>query len=197
MLQQTRRIVFVGVSDSVRRAAEPDRSGLIAMRERYIDLLKRLGERASGAFPRATAEMLAAAEQELGFRLPRLLRAVYRFVGNGGFGPGCGLVGVGGTEPYTSTQESVVDLYDREVRDSWAVERRGDRWPEKVLPFCDYGCGSFACVDCSRRSARVLRFDCDAYLRMAEPCRRKALRLEGRSLAEWFEEWLAKEWAEP
>lgn len=159
------------------------------MRERYLDLLKRLRKRASGAFPRATAEMLAAAEEELGFRLPGLLRAVYRHVSNGGFGPGCGLVGVGGAEPYTSTHESVVDLYDREIRDV-REGGRGDRWPEKLLPFCDHGCGSFSCVDCSRPLARVVRFDCDLYLSMREPRRGKALRVESRSLAEWFEEWL-------
>jgi hypothetical protein len=161
------------------------------MRMSHADLLKRLRERAAGAHPPATAEAVASAEGELGFRLPRLLRAVYRLVGNGGFGPGCGLIGVPGTEPYSSGAESVVDLYDREVHDSRGAERR-DRWPERVLPFCDYGCGSFACVACSRPAARVLRFDCDAYLRMAEPRRRKALRPESRSLAEWFEAWLAE-----
>ncbi len=158
----------------------------------YADLLKRLRQRAATAFPRATVAMITVAEEELGFRLPRLLRAVYLHVGNGGFGPGHGLIGVGGAEPYISTHESVLDLYDREIRGNRSVESRGDLWPEELLPICDYGCASFACVDCSRRSARVLRFDTDAYLGAEEPCRRKSLRVESPSLREWFEEWLRR-----
>jgi hypothetical protein len=96
-------------------------------------------QHANGTHPHATAAMIAAAEEELGFRLPRLLRALYRFVGNGGFGPGYGLIGVPGTEPYDSGEESVVDLYDRETRVNRDAARRADRWPKKLLPICDYG----------------------------------------------------------
>jgi hypothetical protein len=156
------------------------------MPQPYADILKRLRLAAVDAFPCATAEMISAAQEELGFRLPALLRAVYLRVGNGGFGPGYGLIGVGGAEPYTSTHQSVQDLYDREVHNSSS----GDTWPEGLLPICDYGCANFACVDCSRKSARVLRVDADAYLRADVPSRRKSLRLERESLEEWFEDWL-------
>jgi hypothetical protein len=139
--------------------------------------------------------MIAEAEEELGFRLPRLLRAVYRHVGNGGFGPGSGIIGVPGAEPYASTAESVVDLYERQVRDNRDEPADGDWWPEGMLPICDYGCGSFACVDCTRASARVLRFNADRCCLANGPPRRKCLELESRSLAEWFEEWLA--WRPP
>jgi hypothetical protein len=154
----------------------------------FADLLERLRGRADGAHPRATAQMIADAELELGFRLPRLLRAVYRFVGNGGFGPGVGhgLIGLPGTEPYLTTGEHVVDLYEREVRS--ATDEDG--WPEKLLPISDYGCASYACVDCSRRSARVMLFDADVYLLMEEPNSRKSFRLLSPTLEEWFEEWL-------
>ena len=161
------------------------------MQPRDVDLLKRLRERASGAFPRATADSIAEAEEDLGFRLPRLLRAVYRLVGNGGFGPGHGLIGVGGTEPYTSGHESVVDLYEIRVHANRSVGSQSDSWPEKLLPICDYGCASFAFADCSRRSARVLLFDADVYPLPGEPFQ-KRLRVESGSLAEWFEEWLSK-----
>ncbi len=163
----------------------------MAIRKIHADLLKRLRESVAKAHPRATAELIAAAEDELGFHLPALLRAVYRFVGNGGFGPGHGLVGVPGTEPYLSTEDSIVDLYEREMCGNRDGEP-ADRWPAKLVPICDYGCGSCACVDCSRPAGRVLRFDCDAYLIMARPRRREALRRESGSLAGWFEDWL--EW---
>ena len=83
---------------------------VIVMPQIHADLLKRLRHAASQAFPCATVEMITAAEEELGFRLPAFLRAVYLHVGNDGFGPGHGLIGVGGAKPYTSTDESVVDL---------------------------------------------------------------------------------------
>ncbi len=161
------------------------------MREKDRDLLKRLRRHAEGAFPCATPEMIAGAEAELGFPLPRLLRLVYRFVGNGGFGPGHGLVGVGGAEPHTSTHDSVVDLYEREVGADPDDRGSRDRWPKRMPPVSDYGCGSLACVDCARPAAPVYAFGCDRYLLMEEPRRAKALRLVSRSLAAWFEDWLA------
>jgi hypothetical protein len=163
----------------------------MALRKRHADLVKRLRERAAKAHPRATAAMIAAAEEEFGFRLPPLLRAVYRLVGNGGFGPGGGLVGVPGTEPYLSTADSIMELYEREMRGNHDGDP-ADRWPAKLVPICDYGCGNFACVDCSRPAGRVLRFDCDAYLMMARPRRGKALRPGSESLAGWFEDWFER-----
>jgi hypothetical protein len=156
------------------------------MAQRYTELLRRLRERAPRALPRATAQMIDEAEAELGFPLPRLLRAVYRSVGNGGFGPSKGLIGVPGTEPYLSGAESVVELYDIRIHCVRGDETREERWPELILPFCDYGCASFACVDCSRSRARVLLFDAD---RWGVPLRKCLLPLS-RSLEEWFEEWL-------
>ncbi len=46
--------------------------------------------------PPATAKELHAAERAIGFELPELLRAIYLKVGNGGFGPEYGLVGITG-----------------------------------------------------------------------------------------------------
>jgi hypothetical protein len=153
------------------------------MAQRYTELLKRLRERAPRALPRATAQMIDEAEVELGFPLPRLLRAVYRSVGNGGFGPSKGLIGVPGTEPYLSGAKSVVELYDIRIHSSRDLARE-ERWPEMLLPFCDYSCGSFACVDCSRQRGRVLGFAAGV-----EPLR-TCLLPESRSSEEWFEEWL-------
>ena len=49
--------------------------------------------------PPASAGELAAAEAALGFCLPALLQAVYSQVGNGGFGPGRGLLPIHGAGP--------------------------------------------------------------------------------------------------
>lgn len=45
-------------------------------------------------YPLATAAEIAQAEAVLGFPLPPLIRAIWRQIGNGGFGPGYGITGV-------------------------------------------------------------------------------------------------------
>src|SRR5512134_2461662 len=47
-------------------------------------------------YPPATLAPIEAAETAIGFRMPDLLRRLYLEIGNGGFGPGYGLVGVEG-----------------------------------------------------------------------------------------------------
>ena len=60
-------------------------------------------------YPPATEEQLYATEEALGFTLPPLLRACYLQVGNGGFGPGQGVIGVlGGLEDNTG---NIVDAF--------------------------------------------------------------------------------------
>ena len=50
-------------------------------------------------YPPATQEQLQATEARLGLSLPGVLRALYASVGNGGFGPAYGVVGVTGGAP--------------------------------------------------------------------------------------------------
>jgi len=79
------------------------------MRAIEQDLIQRLGERNAdrkratdrGIHPRkpvpeVAIKELKAAEREIGFRLPELVRAKYLGVGNGGFGPEFGMVGING-----------------------------------------------------------------------------------------------------
>jgi len=140
-------------------------------------------------YPCASEAVIADAEAELGFRLPQFLRTVYRVVGNGGFGPGSGLIGLKGGATHEDGQ-NLVQLYQQ--WESTAFDRRDDRdlWPERLLPICSYGCASYSCLDCSRRSGEVLYFDNDAYVTAEEPCLEDALLLESPSLALWFEWWL-------
>ena len=46
--------------------------------------------------PLAREDALASDERRLGFRLPLLMKRLYREIGNGGFGPGYGLIGLSG-----------------------------------------------------------------------------------------------------
>lgn len=107
------------------------------------------------ARPPATAQQLAATEMELGFILPATLRTLYAELGNGGFGPGYGLRGVVGGLP---VQGTITDMYpfsgnalfpfSNTVWERWeqnphhVLEFSANRWPEKLLPICKWGCGS-------------------------------------------------------
>ena len=99
---------------------------------------------------------IAEAERRLGFPLPELLRELYTSVGDGGFGPGYGFLGLIKPVPIGDFEgESVVQLYE--------LFRGGDpedptrTWPERVLPVLDWGCAIRSCADCSTSSLQVLR----------------------------------------
>ena len=79
--------------------------------------------------PAATPEQITATEVAVGFALPQLLKEILMSIGNGGFGPGYGLIGVHGG--YADFQgEHLADL----ARELGALDR-------KILPICNWGCG--------------------------------------------------------
>lgn len=86
--------------------------------------------------PVPSANMLAA-EDFLGFELPRLLKSLYQEIGNGGFGPGP-LIGLPG-----GYESSWGDLLQ-----TWFVMQEHDDHEESWLPIIDWGCSQFLLVDC-------------------------------------------------
>jgi hypothetical protein len=103
-------------------------------------------------YPPATAALVDAAEETLGFALPPLLRRIYLEVGNGGFGPGYGLLGVLGGA-VDDTGRNIIDLY-RMFREP----ERDDpmwQWPAQLLPICHLGCAMYGCVDCTDPNGAV------------------------------------------
>lgn len=105
-------------------------------------------------FGPASNDAIELTERELGFPLPPVLRACYLELGNGGFGPGYGIIGT--REGYPSSHGTLVELY-RVFQEGEALE--GKTWPEGLLPFCEWGCNIFTCVDCEDRPHFV--FHCD------------------------------------
>src|SRR3712207_2542113 len=79
----------------------------------------------------ATLEEIEAAEQKLGFKLPELLRELYLEVGNGGFGPSYGLLGVG-SSGWTDDQGDTVETLSLGVEDPHDPDEY--TWPDKLLP---------------------------------------------------------------
>ncbi len=101
-----------------------------------------------------TETTIAETEARLGFALPWLLRELYRHVGNGRFGPGHGLLSL---NDVGDGELSLVNLYFRMQQDdpndpSW-------KWPAGLLPFCDWGCNIYSCLDCVRLGNPVLTYE--------------------------------------
>ena len=108
----------------------------------------------SSDVPPSSVSAVEKGEATLGFRLPTLLRSCYLEVGNGGFGPGYGLIGFDGGAQ--SDYGSIAETYWQLRTDQEAL---GKQWPGELLPFCDWGCNIFSCVDCSSTDAHIHTFD--------------------------------------
>jgi hypothetical protein len=88
--------------------------------------------------PPAPPAAVAQAEALAGRPLPRLLARLYTQVGNGGFGPGYGLLGLRGG--HTSGTTSATTYLER-------GGRRSGGGPAIPLLLCDWGCGITSEID--------------------------------------------------
>jgi hypothetical protein len=133
---------------------------LVRIRERALSSRAAPGVPESIAFEPASAELIEEAEKSLNFALPPLLKRMLLEIGNGGFGPGRGILGVrgGATDEHGS---SLVDLYDG--LSATNPEEPGWRWPEQLVPICTWGDATYSCVDCSRPGGHVVIYDANGY----------------------------------
>jgi len=146
------------------------------------------------AFPPVTPKALQRAERALGFELPELLREVYLKVANGGFGPSYGLVGMeGGCQLDKCTLETCyLDMF------KLTRENPAWKWPERLLPIANYGCGMWSCVDCTYKRLPMLLWDpnnleSDIKGTDAEFNWRFSFWDESHTLKSWFNGWLTLE----
>jgi hypothetical protein len=106
--------------------------------------------------PPVSAESVAKAEVAIGHKLPPLLARLYAEVGNGGFGPDYGLLGIdGGAGNERGHDALALYLAFREPDKSdphW-------RWPANLLPLAHCGCAMFLCVDCSSPEGGIVWFE--------------------------------------
>lgn len=131
----------------------------------------------SVAAPPATEEQFAAAEKQSGFPLPEKLRQMYRQIGNGGWGPGAGFLGL--PAPEAGTLKSTAGL----------------------LPLVDWGGGITSDADCTRPEVPIIRRDpnmpkADVGERVPSAMHfdraaqvKEACWVECPSLDEWLEAW--------
>jgi hypothetical protein len=94
-------------------------------------------------FPPATEDSVKKTEQEIGFSLPPLLRTIYLQIGNGGFGPSNGIIGVEGG--YSSDLGDLASTYFQLGN---GQAQLGNAWDERMLLFCSWGCNIYTCVKC-------------------------------------------------
>ena len=106
--------------------------------------------------------------------VPALLRQCYLLIGNGGFGPGYGVIGAEGG--HASDYGTLAEIYAELNHERDSVRRT---WKRSLLPFCEWGCNMFSCVDCSDADSRI-------YL-----CDELEVSPERYTLAEFFEMWIA------
>jgi hypothetical protein len=134
-------------------------------------------------FPPVSGTELARSERRLGFRLPSFLAAVYQQVGNGGFGPGYGLIGLPSGFAHDDGK-SIVELYE-----SYHITSPEDptwQWPDGLVPLCDWGCAIFSCVNCQAGS--VITFDPGEQPEGAPMT--LAFAQSHATIADWFEDWV-------
>jgi len=107
-------------------------------------------------WPVARAGELAWDEETLGLSLPPMLKRLYLDIGNGGFGPGYGLIGMTGGAP-DDTGKTAPEIY-LQLREGDPEEPEW-KWPEGLLPICHWGCAICSCVDCATPGFPMRIFD--------------------------------------
>jgi hypothetical protein len=83
--------------------------------------------------PEDADHTLDAVEAKLGFQLPRMVRFVFKHIG----------------EDFINPEWSA---------DEYAKLRDDGEWPERMLPLTEEGCGIWLCLDCSHTVAPVIRW---------------------------------------
>jgi hypothetical protein len=137
-----------------------DRISNPATRTTYSD---RRGWPVSSVGLPATSAVIEAGERAIGCALHPLHRRLLQEVGNGGFGPGDGLIGLpGGT--LDGQGRSIIEL-----RDLLSL-------PLPVVPLCDWGCAILSCIDCE--TGAVLTSEQD-------------LKDTGQEFHAWLEDWVS------
>ena len=115
----------------------------------------------------ATPEQVLHAERRMKLELPVLLKRTYTEVGNGGFGPGSGLLGL--DSGYMNSEgQCLPERYERLLDEGW---------PAGLLPLWDWGDAGWSCVNIHTPAATIVTMD-----ELGQTTTRF-------SLASWLETW--------
>ena len=135
--------------------------------------------------PTLSARDLATTVERLHFRPPGLFLDLMQQIGNGGFGPGYGFIGLEGGE-VNEQEQTAVDFY------CWSCAPNPDdpvwHWPEFLLPFCSWGCAIYTCLDCSDQEMRLHHWDPNVWEPGVDP--KVGLADMGDTLPGWLQAWV-------
>jgi hypothetical protein len=112
----------------------------------------------------ASLEIIEAAERVLGFTLWPDHSQVLLEIGNGGFGPGDGLLGLPGGR-LDDDGNSLLDVTKMLLMEEKAP----------LVVICDWGCGCWSCIDCTTGEMMI----CDEY----------GLKKQDVQFGDWLEQW--------
>ena len=189
---------------SVYRTAPESHDDLIArLRERSKDprRLRDMVFTGDCVAPPTTVAEIAEAEQRLGIELPSLLASLYTAIGNGGFGPGYGLLGL--IHGHSVGDDRAVSLWEAWTSCHLDARYQAWRYPRTFLPLAAWGCAIYSCVDLADPSSLVWRFEPSGFIELGSgedddpdlvpTTQEEFSELFGREapLAEWLESWLA------
>ena len=135
--------------------------------------------------PRLAEGDLASSIERLGFRPPDFFVALLQEIGNGGFGPGYGFIGLEGGE-VNEQEETAVDFYCAS-RTAFPDDPTW-HWPEALLPFCGWGCAIYTCLDCSDAEMRLVHWDPNVWEPGTDP-KVGMIPMED-TLPEWLQAWV-------
>ncbi|MEU1727555.1 SMI1/KNR4 family protein [Nonomuraea sp. NPDC005692] len=130
--------------------------------------------------PPATETAVAEAEEAVGYPLPSLLRRLYLEVGNGGFGPRGGVIGVRGYDFWASDIYPDITASALELR----TEPSG-RW-SGMVQLMDWGCGIASLLDCRDPAGAMWGWDPNRC------CFHHALFPQDISFADWLADSLGR-----
>lgn len=128
----------------------------------------------------ASPAAVQEAEDLLGHRLPLLLRRLYLEIGNGGFGPGYGILGLRGGHG-DDYRHTAVDLYRQARSGAWGS------MPAGLFPICYWGCAIYSFVDCGDREGRMWGWDPNG---APQDDIGKALFPQSMTVREWLARWV-------
>ena len=130
----------------------------------------------------ATANEIADFEAAVDLRLPQFYVRLLTEVGNGGYGPGFGIIGIPPTDYVDEDLRAGNNLAEAYLSGRRCDERAW-RTPRGFLPLCNWGCGTFSHVDALSEDAVVVTDQVsDDRLEYTETA---------PSLAGWLSDWIA------
>jgi len=158
------------IMDFVRRHPPPDLPEDVWLSEEDF---RRLGYTPQTLFPIVPKVAIESAEAKIGFALPPLLKALYTEVSNGIAGFRYDIMGIeGGCRSDSGDLVEAYFSFRDGVREQDGISKHG------LLPFCDWGCATYSCVDCTDSAYPIVT------------CEYGNLYPERYSLSGFFEQWL-------